>query len=95
MNIKNIYIAGAGGMLGEAFYNVFKIKYNLKCTDKLPNDNWQSKLDFSNFDNYLEDVKNFDTDFLIHLGAMTNLEQCEKEPEITYLNNTIIIKATI
>ena len=25
--IKNIYMAGCGGMLGEAFYKVFKNKY--------------------------------------------------------------------
>ena len=33
MNTKNIYIAGCGGMLGEAFYEIFSKSYNLKCTD--------------------------------------------------------------
>jgi dTDP-4-dehydrorhamnose reductase len=27
-------MAGVGGMLGEAFYKVFKGSYELKCTDK-------------------------------------------------------------
>ena len=31
---KKIYIAGAGGMLGEAFYKVFSNDFILKCTDK-------------------------------------------------------------
>ena len=34
MDSKNkIYIAGCGGMLGEAFYKVFNKDYELKCTD--------------------------------------------------------------
>ena len=37
---KKIYIAGAGGMLGEAFYRVFKGDFDLKCTDKDLNENW-------------------------------------------------------
>ncbi len=44
---KKIYIAGAGGMLGEAFYQVFKKDYNLKLTDKDVNEEWISKLDFN------------------------------------------------
>jgi len=32
---KKIYIAGCGGMLGEAFYNQFKNDYEIKCTDYL------------------------------------------------------------
>jgi dTDP-4-dehydrorhamnose reductase len=31
---KKIYIAGSGGMLGEAFYEQFKDEYEIKCTDK-------------------------------------------------------------
>jgi len=31
--MKKIYMAGCGGMLGEAFYLKFKEAYELKCTD--------------------------------------------------------------
>ena len=34
MSKKKIYIAGCGGMLGEAFYEQFKDDYIIKCTDK-------------------------------------------------------------
>ena len=46
---KKIYIAGAGGMLGEAFYRVFGDDYELKCTDIDVNDKWISYLDFRSF----------------------------------------------
>ena len=30
---KKIYLAGCGGMLGEAFHSIFSDDYELKCTD--------------------------------------------------------------
>ncbi|MBS0554955.1 MAG: NAD(P)-dependent oxidoreductase, partial [Proteobacteria bacterium] len=44
--MKKIYIAGCGGMLGEAFYKQFGSDYELRCTDKDVNESWLSFLDF-------------------------------------------------
>ena len=49
MSKKKIYIAGCGGMLGEAFYEQFKEDYIIKCTDKDVNAERLSFLDFCNF----------------------------------------------
>ena len=38
--IQKIYIAGCGGMLGDAFYRQFNNNYELKCTDIDVNGNW-------------------------------------------------------
>lgn len=81
-------MAGAGGMLGEAFYKQFKNDYTVKCTDKDVNDDWLSFLDFRDFDNYRSEVIAFQPDWLFHLGAYTDLEFCEQNPEDTYLTNT-------
>jgi dTDP-4-dehydrorhamnose reductase len=86
---KKIYIAGSGGMLGEAFYSVFKKDYHLKCTDIDVNEDWISFLDFRDFDAYQKDVFDFQPDYLFHLGAYTDLEFCEKNPDDTYLTNTL------
>ena len=48
INGKKIYIAGAGGMLGEAFHEVFSQTNTLKCTDIDVNENWIEYLDFRN-----------------------------------------------
>ena len=42
-NRQKIYIAGAGGMLGEAFYQVFGDDYELKCTDIDVNEKWGNR----------------------------------------------------
>ena len=86
--MKKIYMAGAGGMLGEAFYQQFKDKYEIKCTDIDVNEPWLSYLDFRDFEKYRDDVMSFKADWIFHLGAYTDLEYCENHPEDTYDTNT-------
>ncbi len=92
---KKIYIAGAGGMLGEAFYHQFKDFYDLKCTDKDVNEPWLSFLDFRNLDAYRKDVTAFEPDYLFHLGAYTNLEFCEQNVDDTYATNTMSVENAV
>lgn len=93
--MKRIYIAGCGGMLGEAFYKQFKDEYILKCTDIDVNDSWLEFLDFRDFKNYRKDVKDFKADYLFHLGAFTDLEYCELNPEETYCTNTLSVENAV
>jgi dTDP-4-dehydrorhamnose reductase len=92
---KRIYIAGCGGMLGQAFYDIFKDEYDLKCTDKDVNDHWLSFLDFRYFDAYRHDVIQFNPDYLFHLGAYTDLEYCENNVSDTYMNNTQAVENAV
>ncbi|HBX50576.1 MAG: NAD(P)-dependent oxidoreductase [Bacteroidetes bacterium GWF2_33_38] len=93
--MKKIYIAGCGGMLGEAFYHQFKAEYELKCTDKDVNDTWLSYLDFRDFEAYKKDVLDFKPDYLFHLGAYTDLEFCELNINDTYLTNTLAVENAV
>lgn len=93
--MKKIYIAGAGGMLGEAFYRVFKDDYEIKCTDKDVNTDWLSFLDFRDFEAYKKDVEDFKPDYLFHIGAYTDLEFCELNVDDTYLTNTISVENAV
>ena len=96
MNNKDaIYIAGCGGMLGEAFYKVFENSYHLKCTDISVNEKWISSLDFRDYDEYRRDVKEFKPNYLVHLGAHTDLEYCETNQEDTYITNTLAVENAV
>jgi len=90
--MKRIYIAGCGGMLGEAFYVQFKEDFQLKCTDIDVNEKWLSYLDFRDFTAYRKDVLEFKPDYLFHLGAFTDLEYCELHVEETYKTNTLSVE---
>ena len=92
---KRIYISGAGGMLGEAFYRIFKDDYDIKCTDKDVNEDWLSYLDFRDFEKFKKDVEDFNPDYLFHLGAYTDLEFCELNLEDTYLTNTTAVENAV
>ncbi len=95
MSKKKIYIAGCGGMLGEAFYKQFKDDYEIKCTDKDVNEPWLTFLDFRDFDAYKKDVNDFKPDFLFHLGAYTDLEFCELNADETYNTNTLGVENAV
>ena len=93
--MMKIYIAGCGGMLGEAFYMQFKDDYKLRCTDKDVNATWLNYVDFRDVDNYRKDVKAFSPDYLFHLGAYTDLEYCETHVEDTYETNIISVENAV
>ncbi len=90
--MKKIIIAGAGGMLGEAFYNEFKNDYNLTCTDIDLNESWLIYNDFRDLKSYKELCYKVNPDILIHLGAHTDLEFCEVNEEDAYNTNTMSVE---
>ncbi len=93
--MKKIYMAGCGGMLGEAFYTQFRDKYDVKCTDKDVNEEWLSFLDFRDLDAYKKDLLDFKPDYLFHLGAYTDLEYCEENADDTYATNTLAVENAV
>lgn len=92
---KRIYMAGAGGMLGDAFHRVFGDAHELKCIDIDVNSDWLSPLDFRDFDAYRADVLAFRPDFLFHLGAHTSLEYCEENPDDAYATNMLAVEHAV
>jgi dTDP-4-dehydrorhamnose reductase len=90
-----IYMAGSGGMLGQAFHSVFGADHELRCTDKDVNEDWLRLLDFRDLDAYRQDVRSFRPDALFHLGAYTDLEYCERNVEDTYRTNTTSVENAV
>lgn len=93
--MKKIYIAGAGGMLGEAFYHAASGEFETKFTDKDVNSEWLSFLDFRDRDAYFADVEAFKPDYLFHIGAYTDLEYCELNKDDTYKTNTLAVETAV
>lgn len=92
--MKKIYIAGCGGMLGEAFHKQFS-EFELKCTDIDVNESWLGHLDFRDLEAYRNDVKGFRPDALFHLGAHTSLEFCEQNIDDAYATNTMAVENAV
>lgn len=92
--MKKIYIAGGGGMLGQAVRRQY-VDTELRCTDIDTNEAWLSYLDFREFDRYRRDVRDFKPDALFHLGAQTDLEFCELNVEDAYATNTTAVEHAV
>jgi dTDP-4-dehydrorhamnose reductase len=93
--MKKIYIAGCGGMLGEAFYHAFRKDYVLECSDIDVNEKWLSTLDFRDYQSYRKKVLKFRPEYLFHLGAFTDLEYCETHQNETYETNTLAVENAV
>lgn len=92
---KKIYIAGCGGMLGEAFHRVYRDDYDLECSDLDVNEAWLSLLDFRDRQAYFDKVRTFAPDYLFHLGAHTGLEYCELNSDDAYATNTLAVENAV
>jgi len=90
-----VLITGSGGMLGDAFYNLFKDVCNLKATDIDLNTKWLEYLDVRDFDMYKQLVDKFRPEYILHLAALTDLEYCEENVENTYLTNTTSVENAV
>jgi dTDP-4-dehydrorhamnose reductase len=92
--LTKIYMAGCGGMLGEALHSRF-VDAELRCTDIDVNADWLSYLDFRDLNAYKQDVETFGPDALFHVGAHTDLEFCELNPEEAYSTNTMAVENAV
>lgn len=95
MGKKKIFMAGVGGMLGDAFYKIYRKEYDLKCTDIDTNEEWIEYLDFRDYNKYKNQVIAYKPDYLFHIGAYTDLEYCEKNIKDTYNTNTISVENAV
>ncbi len=82
-----IYIAGCGGMLGEAVYRHFSSIANVTATDIDVNEPWLSYGDVRDYRGMRESILACRPEVIINLAAITDLEVCEREPENAWLTN--------
>ncbi len=84
-----VYIAGSGGMLGEAVYLTFNEKCIVKATDINLTEPWLEYADVRNYTEIKKSIIEFVPDLIINLAALTDLEYCEKNQEETWLTNAL------
>ena len=92
MNIDKstkIYIAGCGGMLGAAVYQVFSRVATVYATDIDLNENWLTHADVRDFDVIDRSIRSFQPDAIINLAAMTDMERCEREQDNAWRTNAL------
>jgi len=86
---KKVFITGCGGMLGKAVYERFSSHCQVLATDIDVNEPWLEYGDVIDFQGISEKASKFKPDLIINLAALTDLEYCEKDPEITWKTNAL------
>ncbi len=86
---KRVFITGCGGMLGKAVYEHFAPHCQVLATDIDLNEPWLEYGDVIDFQKISEKVFKFEPDLIINLAALTDLEYCEKHPEVTWKTNAL------
>ena len=85
--LTKVYIAGGGGMLGQAVYQVFSQKATVKATDIVISSPWLEYADVRVYPELRKSIFDFSPDLIINLAAMTDMEECEVDPENSWLTN--------
>lgn len=89
---ERVLITGCGGMLGKAVYEKAVEKYGkdfVRATDIDLNEEWLSKLDVRNIEEYENAFKEWKPTIVLHLAALTDLEYCEKHIEDAWATNAL------
>jgi dTDP-4-dehydrorhamnose reductase len=85
---QRIYIAGCGGMLGQAVHAACSAVAEVSASDLAPRAPWLAQLDVSDLDRFWQAVDAFRPDLVVNLAAQTDLERCERRPELARAANT-------
>ena len=91
--MKNILITGASGMLGASLVNDLKDQFNIYATGNsfFKEQHTQFRKFDLKSDCYVEIIKWSNPDIIIHSGALTNGNFCEKNPENAFNINGISV----
>jgi dTDP-4-dehydrorhamnose reductase len=84
-----VYIAGCGGMLGEAVYARFKDHATVLATDIDVNADWLSYADVRDYHAIAKSIEDFAPDAIINLSAITDMELCEREQDNAWMTNAL------
>jgi dTDP-4-dehydrorhamnose reductase len=84
-----VYIAGCGGMLGEAVYEYFSKKTTVEASDIDVNTEWLKYADVRDYAQTEAAINIFKPDLIMNLAALTDLEYCERNPENAWLTNAL------
>ena len=87
--LDRIYVAGCGGMLGQAVHAAFAEVADVVASDLDPRADWLDQLDVADLDRFWAAVDAFRPDLVVNLAAQTDLELCERQPDLAHAANTV------
>ncbi|MFH1231701.1 MAG: dTDP-4-dehydrorhamnose reductase [Planctomycetota bacterium] len=81
----NILLIGSNGQLGTDIIKIFQSTWNIKGVT-------QDDIDITDFSGIQRLIKEYKPDVIINTAAYHNVPECEKNPEQSFLVNTIAVR---
>jgi dTDP-4-dehydrorhamnose reductase len=88
--VENLIVLGSTGMLGQALIEA--AKFNNYKTIGVARTNADINLDVLNFNKLTSLIESEKPKIIINCVAITNIDECEQNPEKAYLVNTYLVK---
>jgi dTDP-4-dehydrorhamnose reductase len=89
---KKVFITGSGGFVGKDLYLMLKPDFEIFGVDIVDNEFVDEVVDISDKTALNKVLGNFQPDVIVHLAALSNVEKCETERELTDKRNILPIK---
>lgn len=86
---SKVLVTGCGGMLGEAVRQVFSRDARVFATDLLLTEPWLALADVRDLSCMLATAREIRPDLILHLAALTDLEDCERRAEEAWRTNAL------
>ena len=80
--MKKIFITGSAGQLGQALLNLFKSRYEIISTSRSTYNKTDYFLDITDPILTKDLIATISPDIIINLAALTDVDLCEKKPEL-------------
>jgi dTDP-4-dehydrorhamnose reductase len=84
-----VYVAGCGGMLGDAVFKEFSSTSEVFASDLVNEEEWISLADVRDYNEIKDSVLKFSPNVIINLAAITDMEKCELDPKNAWETNAL------
>lgn len=92
---KKIFITGSGGFVGKNLYKILKNDFKIFGVDRVENECVNKVLDISDSEILKKELDSFYPDVIVHLAALSNVEKCETERELSDKQNILPIEILV
>lgn len=86
---RKAYIAGCGGMLGEAAHRILSESMEIKASDINVREPWLEFADVRDLKQISNNITEFGPDIILNLAAHTDLEYCENNADEAWATNAL------